>query len=137
MRADIVYRDGTRSVLIDVTIANPAGRSYQRLNPSEVDDAVAKEREERKAHHYDRVRADYHIVPFVIEATGRLGPAARQWIKEVIADPAKRAAFREQIGTKVMQLNTAQLLQLKVNIASTTSSNLNSGNRRLENPGSD
>ena len=135
LRADVVYRDNAQSVLIDVTIADPAGESYARLHPDEVEDAVAKERESQKRLHYDRVRPNYHIVPFVVEATGRLGPAARTWMKDTFRDPMVRAALRDRIGAKIMQLNICLILQLRHNVAAVDSLNVENTTLGLENPG--
>ena len=124
--------------MIDATIADPAGQSYARTNPDEIEDAVAKERETQKRAKYNVVSDRYQIVPFVVEATGRLGPAARTWIKNAIQDPIARAALRDKIGAKIMQLNICMILQLKFNASVTAdevSTNRNNLSRSLEDPG--
>ncbi len=111
LRPDIVYDPGgaNRTVLIDVAIVNPSSRSYRRLAPHDKDDAAAIQREKDKERHYQRLTG-YKVVPFVVEATGRLGPKARDFLDGICdrQDGQRLAAFREQIGAKMAQFVTLQ-----------------------------
>jgi len=83
LRADIVFSEpGARvPTLIDVMVTDPAAQSYRHLHPHETADAVAKYQEERKEAKYNTVNGLYRVVPFVVEATGRLGPKAAEWLR--------------------------------------------------------
>jgi hypothetical protein len=85
LRADIVFsKPGARiPTLIDVMVTYPPERSYGHLYPHEIADAVAKYQEERKEAKYSTVNGLYRVVPFVVEATGRLGPKAAEWLRYI------------------------------------------------------
>ena len=83
VRADIVAKVGPITYYIDVSTADPGCRKAMSGAPSSVTngDAAAKAREVTKRAHYGKVVAPARlpaeaIIPFVIETTGRLGPAA-------------------------------------------------------------
>ena len=115
-RADVFYYRTTgtlQSVLIDVTVANPSAPSYASAAPEEKDDATAIARETEKRRRYDQFKNVHEIVPFVVEATGRLGPTAIEWMKEISKKQKyKRSSFREQIGVKVIQACMQQINRL-------------------------
>ena len=91
---------------------------------------MAFRREEEKAAKYQAVSEQYHILPFVVEATGRLGPKARTWMRELTEDQRYlRTKTRERIGTKIIQFVATQILMLgkSITIDSLGVGNNNSG----------
>ena len=81
--ADIVLTDGAIRYCIDVSTIDPASYTCMNhpINSVTLQDASAKSREHTKRHHYSLVQVPNPIpvasvIPFVVEATGRLGPAA-------------------------------------------------------------
>lgn len=87
VRADIVARIGPVTHFIDVSSADPGCRKAMAAVPSSVTqgDAAAKAREATKKAHYSKVTTPARlpagsVIPFVIETTGRLGPAAISFI---------------------------------------------------------
>jgi hypothetical protein len=87
VRADIVAKVGPLTYYIDVSTVDPGSRKAMSGAPSSVTngDAAAKAREVSKRAHYAKVTAPARlpaeaVIPFVIETTGRLGPAAISFI---------------------------------------------------------
>lgn len=116
IRADIVYKAcefDLMPYLLDVAIVNPGAPSYAHLNPEVESDAVAKDKEKEKDEAYISVATRYMIRPFVVEATGRLGPLAREWLKQFEKNPWERAKIRELITCKIQQFNCSQIRLLR------------------------
>ena len=87
VRADIVATVGPITYYIDVSTADPGCLKAMTGAPSSVTngDAAAKAREASKRRHYGKVVAPAPlpaaaVIPFVIEMSGRLGPAAISFI---------------------------------------------------------
>ena len=87
VRADIVATVGPITYYIDVSTADPGCLKVMTGAPSSVTngDAAAKAREASKRRHYGKVVAPAPlpaaaVIPFVIEMSGRLGPAAISFI---------------------------------------------------------
>ncbi len=74
---------------IDMSFVNPGCRKYIRRSRShEVDGAAAAEREKEKRAKYADVPGMEEggsggFVPFVVEVTGRMGRAARKFLKDI------------------------------------------------------
>jgi hypothetical protein len=82
-RTDIKYVKGADTFFIDVVIADPAASAYQVAPTLShlTRDGAASRCERTKRQHYARVNTpapllDRSVIPFAIEATGRLGPSA-------------------------------------------------------------
>jgi len=79
----LIYHDNTAYV-IDVMIRDPSSPSTLSTNQSHrITDATNKSGEAIKRRHYNQWANNHTIVPFVIEATGRLGPSAELFIKAI------------------------------------------------------
>jgi hypothetical protein len=83
VRTDIKYIKGADTFLIDIGIVDPAASAFQRASTySHVNlDGAACQYEQTKRQHYARVNTPQSllprsVIPFIIEATGRLGPSA-------------------------------------------------------------
>jgi hypothetical protein len=120
--SDIVFHKGIgERHLVDVTVANPAAPSYEAEQPDQQEDAVAAFRERQKREKYASVANSYRIVPFAVEATGRLGPTAKDLIHEIEPDDKKKARctiLRDRIAMKVTQLVVRQIRVLSNKIVS-------------------
>jgi hypothetical protein len=83
IRADIVAKIGPITYVIDVSTVDPGNASSLGLLPSSAgsQDAAGVQREKVKRRHYRRVVTPAaipaaHMIPFVVETSGRLGPTA-------------------------------------------------------------
>ena len=83
VRTDIKYIKGADTFFIDIGIVDPAASAFQRAPTySHVNqDGAACQYERTKRQHYARVNTPQpllprSVIPFIIEATGRLGPSA-------------------------------------------------------------
>ena len=93
---DITLTTGAGVVHLDVSIVNPASDSYRHLHCDTTPLAVATHWEQRKAARYrDTLTSlgldDTALVPFVVEATGRLGVAATSFLDSLALRPGIRA----------------------------------------------
>ncbi len=129
--ADILYypAGGDLPVLIDVTVSNPAAPSYNDQRPYEIVDAVARKREQDKIDKYRAFSLSHRILPFVVETTGRIGPMAREWMREVSKQQHHlRSAARNRIGAKVVQFVTLQMLMMGKSITFNSTSSATTPN---------
>lgn len=111
--------------ILDITVSDPAAPTYRRLTPeSSVThaDATNRCRETQKTNHYALSPSDIVqrglFVPFAVEATGRLGPAALSFL-QTLMPPDRRgltpiSTLITQIGTVIAKSNaqaTAYLMR--------------------------
>jgi len=87
LRLDISYQEGSIVKYIDVSVVNPTARQYDRTVGEEMapgHPATTQENEKTRKYtvHQTGISAD-NFIPFVLEATGRLGPAAVKFIDSV------------------------------------------------------
>jgi hypothetical protein len=74
------------AVYIDVVVAEPMGAvhiAHSTLSSVTEADGAALQAEERKRLDYDAHAQAIRMIPFAVEATGRIGPAARRLLEEV------------------------------------------------------
>ena len=83
VRTDIKFVKGADTLYIDIAIVDPAASAYRQTPVSSHihRDGAASKYEREKRQHYSRVNTPAplparSVIPFVIEATGRLGPSA-------------------------------------------------------------
>jgi hypothetical protein len=84
--ADIQYETDNNINYIDVSVANPASQSYLNLGSATTADVASKHREQSKTRHYEvlgNAVQTGRFIPFALEATGRLGPAAVRFIERM------------------------------------------------------
>jgi hypothetical protein len=136
LRADVGRYSRLTSITqyIDVAIVNPAANTYMDLEAgnnywgeqdgtdyrAQVSSALAHQgsggtaqRENYKREKYrrilgDRVDNQAYFVPFIVEATGRLGPAARKFIEAVLKESKSKMAksvLYSQIGAAIARNN--------------------------------
>lgn len=120
VRADIVAWDGGRCYVIDVAISNPACRTYVRALSDEFADRAAVRREQTKRARYAGVPGLLEgggFVPFVLEATGRLGPAARNFLDIVVGDHTlARSYFMSATSACITQYNSWMVADVRANV---------------------
>jgi hypothetical protein len=118
--ADIVVTVGAVRYVIDVMVIDMGATKYLRgaaaTNPAVTQDAAAVEGEKKKRRHYGGVVhpariPNAEVIPFVIEATGRLGPKALSFLREITAGhTALRTAFNRQVS-RICALYSGKMLQ--------------------------
>ena len=104
--ADVLFDSGQVRFLIDVTVANPmAWDAVQHEADSTMynPDAATAAAQRRKEQHYDRLMGDQqvqqrHVVAFSVDATGRLGAAARDFLGLWTTEPGARAQLKKDIA---------------------------------------
>jgi hypothetical protein len=84
--ADLQYELNNNIHYIDVTVANPSSQRYLDMGSADTADVASKFKEQEKIRHYsvlgDAVQTG-RFIPFAVEATGRLGPAAVQFLHQM------------------------------------------------------
>ncbi len=88
LRADLLVQTDNALYTIDVSFVSPACRSCLRDRTDRYAGRAAKKREEKKRTKYGGLPGlgpggAYGFTPFVVEATGRLGAAARTFIEDI------------------------------------------------------
>jgi hypothetical protein len=117
VRADIVVKDSLGRLLhvIDVAVVTPACSTYTRDGSVRADrnkDAAAAAAEAEKRRHYERVVAAPVIQPFVLEATGRFGPAAKAFTQSICGDNTyRRSQFLTQCSW-VLAVGVGQMVDI-------------------------
>lgn len=115
--ADIVARVGAVNYYIDVSTVDPGCRKAMGGAPSSVttSDAAAKAREATKRVHYNGVATPARlsaesVIPFVIETTGRLGPAALSFLFSICGTHTLlRSQFLNSVVLLLNRFNGAML----------------------------
>jgi hypothetical protein len=91
-RPDIRFEEHGELIYIDVVIAEPtAGHAMTHADHSSINTpgGAALLAEERKLREYDGHAQGINVVPFAVESTGRLGPAAQALLNRLCADEDK------------------------------------------------
>ena len=86
VRAAVLLDMGGVQTAWDVAIVDPSAPSHLRLQSHIAPDMAAKDREKIKRDQFSRFVRDpagITLIPFVVEATGRLGPAATTYMKSI------------------------------------------------------
>lgn len=118
--ADIVVTVGAVRYVIDVMVMDMGATEYlggaAATNPAVTQDAAAVKGETKKRRVYDGVvnpapipKAD--VIPFVLEASGRLGPKALSFLREITAGhTALRTAFNRHVS-RICALFSGRMLK--------------------------
>ena len=118
MRADVLLDIGGVLTAFDVAIVDPSAPSYIRHQSHRTVDIAAKDREKYKRDQFSRFVQDVAtitLIPFIIEATERLGPAAAKYMKEIPEQCASaRKEFMGRMGAAVARFN-ARMVMLQRN----------------------
>jgi Reverse transcriptase (RNA-dependent DNA polymerase) len=99
--ADIIVKDaqGIVRYAIDVAVVMPSAKDY--LQPTvgayKLKDAAAVQEERRKRRTYRNFIPAPKIIPFVLESTGRFGPSAKAFLKQICGENTfRRSQFISQ-----------------------------------------
>ena len=106
----LLYRNG-RETYLDVVIVNPSCPSQLNIQHSDqIADAANLDKERIKTNKYREW--DIQVIPFALEATGRLGPSALKFIKSITQRMGKsRATYLQQIQCAIAKLNGQMFLK--------------------------
>jgi hypothetical protein len=99
-RMDIVIqgREEDTMVLIDVAVVDVGCATYLQAGAAGRADAAAEAREKDKRSDFRRTFngiSDDQFVPFVVEATGRLGPSAKSFLDTVVGEQTGQGPLRK------------------------------------------
>ena len=88
IRTDLTWTQAEGRLIIDVAVVDPGDDKYTKHPPSSHRnlDSAAQAEEARKRAHYARIvpaPTPTTIIPFVLEATGRLGPSALAFLNKI------------------------------------------------------
>ena len=104
-RPDILANIGGVEFAIDIVVAEPAAThhiAHGELSSATVPEGAARHAEIGKLAEYEGTLYAPTVVPFAIESTGRLGPAAKAFLLRVgAADPGCLAALQLELGYTV------------------------------------
>jgi hypothetical protein len=107
VRADIVVKDAANQLLhvIDIAIVTPATPDYIKrpVRAHEFKDAAAVHEEHRKRGIYEAAGVPSALItPFVLEATGRIGPSAKAFLNSLCATSTyRRSQFITECSWKL------------------------------------
>jgi hypothetical protein len=125
-RGDIKVILGNRIRVIDVAICDPSAACYRDYGSIREDGAAAKQKERQKEAKYadipDLLNTDA-FVPFVVEATGRIGPKAFAFLEQLMGpnNTADLTSFTIQVGAVVNRFNGRQVGALRQSLEQGTS----------------
>ena len=115
--ADIWWSHNGVRYIIDVGITDPAAPTYLReADSASCADAAAKRYETTKRDDFlSRGIRDHKFVPFILETTGRMGPAARTFFQTAVENQGSRASsagkrFLRRMSATIMRGN-AMIIQ--------------------------
>jgi len=119
VRADVHVRSGGSVTIFDVSVINPSARSYVNLGSATVPDVGAKHRERLKRQAFaERMgpSCEMSFVPFVVEATGRMGPAALDFFNTHMAsnmETWKVQQFLAKMSSTIALWNSRMIMQTR------------------------
>ncbi len=132
----LITPTGRSGKYIDITVSNPAASTYCTASATDNSSLVMNStnvlREVDKITKYSRTRpnivAGNMFVPFAVEATGRLGPRALDYLFELFPRDtrgfSKAVPLIKQIGTIVSRHNARASLYLSKGLKSRSESNM-------------
>ena len=120
VRADVFMRNGADVFVFDVSIVDPAAPTYLDRGSDRSPDVAAKYREGVKTARFVKEGVDTvaQCVPFVVESTGRLGPAALAFFKRHIEENhrAKGWEFMSKISASIARWNSRMVEEMRIYI---------------------
>jgi len=118
IQADIFLRNGAEVTVIDVAIVDPASPSYLAKESDTKSDVATGQREADKRARWRAIGevAGAAFVPFVVEATGRLGPAANKFFNEKLISrdgPYTARMFMQKMNFAIARWNAHMILKAR------------------------
>lgn len=123
MVADITVRfpNSEGFIVLDVSIVEPAAPTYIKLGSQAHTNTANNEQERKKIEKYETLRrgkpglATFTFVPFVAEATGRLGSHAESFLQGLLR-PEEAHRLKAQMGAMIMKYNASMMRQMFINM---------------------
>ena len=117
--------------MIDVMVTNPATRSYRVYKEHKTDLFAASQCEKRKINRYKNTRelSNGEFVPFVVEATGKMGNAAKEYVnfvspyRQELVDLGFKAPIDILQGLLCTTVMKGNVLMLKMRLRSAGNTN--------------
>lgn len=118
-RSDITLQHNAGYTLFDVSVVSPTTARALAHHSCDTQDAAAKMIEDEKRHSWSetliaRQLAPSALIPFVLESSGRFGPAALKFLKELASFPSLRpeisaaptiSFFKKQMQERIFSAN--------------------------------
>ena len=122
--ADIKVEVGHVTYIVDVTVRDPSAARYHEvgvLEPSNMyQDAAAKKGQAEKRERYLNrcsepfIPGQYELVIFALEATGRLGPEAMQFMRKItLENTFDRSLMLDKMQAGIVKANARKLLHAR------------------------
>ena len=113
-KVDIVVHAWGSTYALAVAVVDPAAPTYLHLGSDLQPDVAARHRGEQKIAYWREMRGVRGIkfVPFVVEATGRLGPHAYRFFHTNLEDVDK-ASFYQRMNAAIARWNSRMVLTCK------------------------
>ena len=110
LRADIHMALGAQVFVFDVAVVDPAAPSYLAMESHKNEDVAARHREAAKREGWDAIGGvdGATFIPFVVEATGRMGPCAREYFDtKLVSDDGPHVAkiFLQKMSYAIARWN--------------------------------
>ena len=113
-KVDIVVHAWGSTYALDVAVVDPSAPTYIRMGSAARPDVAARHRGEQKIAYWREMRGvrGVNFVPFVVEATGRLGPHAYRFFHDNLEDVDK-AMFYQRMNAAIARWNARMVLTCK------------------------
>jgi hypothetical protein len=113
-KVDIVVHAWGSTYALDVAVVDPSAPTYIRMGSAARPDVAARHRGEQKIAYWREMRGvrGVNFVPFVVEATGRLGPHAYRFFHDNMEDVDK-AVFYQRMNAALARWNARMVLTCK------------------------
>ena len=111
-RADVLWNQGPCTHVLDIAIVDPAAPTYRAEGSFYIPNTAAIVRENAKRRLFGMTQVEHtSFTPFVIEATGRLGPSARNWLETTFGAAHKHhiKMFIKQMSAVIVKWNARML----------------------------
>ena len=124
-RGDIVLQYKGQTFIIDVCITDPTAAVYRDKGSYHTPDVAAMERELLKVKRFEYVYGDNgsalpnstttKFIPFVFEATGRMGPAAREFFHKTLDEKCwdNKEEFLQKVNSTLWRWNARMILAMR------------------------
>jgi len=114
LRADIHMALGSQVFVFDVAIVDPAAPSYLAMESYKKEDVAALHREKAKRDGWEAIGGveGATFIPFVVEATGRMGPCALDYFNSNIVSedgPHVAKTFLKKLSCTISRLNARMI----------------------------
>ena len=116
-KADVLWRHEGCIHILDVAIVDPTALTHQQASSMTIPDAAALIREQAKKDRFALTQVQHTtFTPFVIEASGRLGGAARRWMETTFNITRKHKAkmFLQQMSATLVKWNAWMIQAARV-----------------------